>query len=157
MKSIKSIVAAALLIFLAVTADAADTLRLGVRGGAALNKSSLFTEAFGDLYLNRLISIGATAGFVAIDRDNNLSVKRDESVPITALFKVHAPIPLIKPYVGLGEALVFHDKRGVKGTPVALAGLNFDLGLLPVFLNLEYRRQFNDQLDFLGGGLGVRF
>ena len=43
MKSIKSIVAAALLIFLAVTADAADTLRLGVRGGATilLNRMSL--------------------------------------------------------------------------------------------------------------------
>ena len=157
MKNIRSIAAAALIVMLAVTADAADTVRIGIRGGAALNKSSVFTEAFGDLYLNRLISIGATAGFTAIDRDNRLSVTRDESVPITALFKVHAPIPLVTPYAGFGEALVFHDKRGVKGTPVALAGLNFDLGLLPVFFNLEYRRQFNDQLDFLGGGLGVRF
>lgn len=153
----KSFAAVVVMILMAVTVEAADSIRVGVRGGAALSKNSFFTEAFGDLYLNRLISIGATAAFVTIDRDNSLSAKRDESVPVTALFKVHAPIPFIKPYAGLGEALVFHDKRGVKGTPVALAGINFDLGLLPVFLNLEYRRQFDDKLDFLGGGLGARF
>lgn len=157
MKSVRSIAVAALISLLAVTADAADTVRIGIRGGAAMNRSSTFTEAFGDLYLNRLVSIGATAGFVTIDRDNNLSVKRDQSIPVTALFKVHAPAPLIKPYAGLGAALSFHDERGVKGTPVALAGINLDLGLLPAFVNLEYRRQFNDSLDFLGGGVGVRF
>jgi hypothetical protein len=157
MKSIKSIAVAALITLLAVTAEAADSIRMGIRGGAAVNKSSYFTEAFGDLYLNRLVSIGATAGFVTIDRDNSLNVKRDESVPITALFKVHAPIPLIKPYAGLGAALVFHDKRGVKGTPTALAGINLDLGLLPLFVNAEYRRQFDDKLDFLSGGVGIRF
>lgn len=157
MKNIRNIAVAAVLVLLAVTADAADTIRLGVRAGAALSKSSFFTEAFGDLYLNRLISVGATAGFVTIDRNDNWSAQRDESVPVTALFKIHVPIPLIKPYAGLGEALVFHDKRGVKGTPVALAGINIDPLLLPVFLNLEYRRQFDDRLDFLGAGLGVRF
>jgi hypothetical protein len=27
----------------------------------------------------------------------------------------------------------------------------------PIFLNAEYRRQFDDKLDFLAGGVGVSF
>ena len=141
----------------ASTACASDSISLGVRGGAAAGRSSYFTEAFGDLYLNRLISVGATAGYFLIDNNKNLSAKRDASVPVTALFKIHVPTPIISPYAGLGEALVFHDKRRVNGTPVALAGINLGLGPTPIFLNIEYRRQFDDKLDFLSGGIGVGF
>ncbi|MBI2354041.1 MAG: hypothetical protein HYV06_03250 [Deltaproteobacteria bacterium] len=146
-----------ILFSLATSVCAADTLGVGVRAGAAAGRSSWFTEVFGDLYLDRLFSLGATVGYVLVDRDKLNSVKRDESLPITALFKLHAPLPLIKPYAGLGSALVFHDKRGVKGTPVALAGLDLGLGPVPLYLNIEYRRQFDDELDFISGGVAVRF
>lgn len=144
-----------LLLLFASNASAADSIALGVRAGSATNHDSYFTEVYGDLYINRLVSLGATVAFTSVDRGSGL--KRDESVPITALFKVHAPIPLIQPYAGLGAATVFHGHRGIKGTPVALVGLDVKLGVLPLFLNLEYRRQFDDQLDYLGGGVGISF
>lgn len=153
----RTLITLLMLLSLATGVCAAETLGAGIRAGAAVGKSSYFTEVFGDLYLDRLFSVGATVGYVLVDRDDPGSVKRDESLPITALFKLHAPLPFIKPYAGLGSALVFHDRRGIKGTPVALAGLDLGLGPLPLYLNLEYRRQFDDQLDFLGAGLGVRF
>lgn len=153
----RTLVTLLILLSLATSVCAADTFGVGVRAGAATGKSSYFTEVFGDLYLDRLLSVGATVGYVLVDRDELGSVKRDESLPITALFKLHAPLPFIKPYAGLGSALVFHDRRGVKGTPVALAGLDLGLGPLPLYLNLEYRRQFDDELNFLGAGLAVRF
>lgn len=143
------------LLSLATTVCAADSIAVGVRGGAAVGEKSYSTEVFGDLYLNRLVSIGATLGYTMIDKDNKHIFKRDESVPITALFKVHAPIPFVKPYAGLGQALIFHDKRGTKGSAIGLAGLNFPIG--PIFLNAEYRRQFDDKLDFLAGGVGISF
>lgn len=151
----KTIIALFITLALAANALAADSLGIGIRGGAATNRSSNFTEAFADLYLNRLVSVGATVAYVMLDRDNAKSIRRDESLPITALFKIHAPIPFFQPYAGLGAALVFHDKRGTKGTPVALAGGDLLFG--PFFVNVEYRRQFDDELNFLGGGVGVRF
>ncbi|MDO9308119.1 MAG: hypothetical protein Q7V04_03540 [Deltaproteobacteria bacterium] len=143
------------LLAIATTAGAADSIAVGVRAGAAAGESSYSTEVFGDLYLNRLVSIGATLGYTMIDKDDKRTFSRDESVPITALFKVHAPIPFVKPYAGLGQALIFHDKRGTKGSVIGLAGLNFPIG--PIFLNAEYRRQFDDKLDILAGGVGISF
>lgn len=151
----KTIITMLITMALAANAMAADSLGIGIRGGGTTNRSSNYTEAFADLYLNRLVSIGATAAYVMLDKDNANSIRRDESVPITALFKLHAPLPFFQPYAGLGAALVFHDKRGAKGTPVALAGGDLLFG--PFFLNMEYRRQFDDELNFLGGGVGVRF
>ena len=140
---------------LAAPAIASDSIGAGIRAGAVTGRSSYFTEAYGDLYLNRLISLGATVAYVRLD--NKISARRDESLPITALFKIHAPIPIFQPYAGLGAALVFHDRRGVKGTPVALAGGDLRLGFSPVYLNVEYRRQFDDKLNFLSGGIGLKF
>lgn len=142
---------------LASTAAASDSISIGARAGAVTGQSSTFTEAFADLHLNQLFSIGATAAYMAVDRDKVSSVKRDESVPITALFKLHAPIPVFSPYAGLGAALVFHDKRGAKGTPVALLGGDLGIPATPLFLNVEYRRQFDDALNILAGGVGIRF
>ena len=142
------------LLALAAPSFASDSIAVGVRAGVAAGKSSFSTEAFGDLYINRLISIGATLGYTVIDKDR-FTVKRNTSVPITALFKVHAPLPIVKPYLGLGQALIFHDKRATKGSVIGLAGLNFPIG--PLFLNAEYRRQFDDKYDFLAGGVGVSF
>ena len=136
-------------------ATADDSISLGVRYGAAVGRTGHYTEAFGDLHINRLVSIGATAGYTMIDKDNKHSFKRDDAVPIIALFKVYAPTPLFKPYAGLGQALIFHDKRGTKGSVVGLAGLNIPIG--PLFINGEYRRQFDDKLDFLAAGLGISF
>lgn len=149
----KSIAILFALLTFSANAFASDSIALGVRAGAATNHDSYFTELYGDLFINRLVSIGAAVAFTSVDH----GIRRDESVPITALFKVHAPIPLIKPYAGLGAATVFHGHRGVKGTPVALVGLDLKLGPTPIFFNLEYRRQFDDQLDYLGGGVGLRF
>jgi hypothetical protein len=153
----KTIVTLLLLLSIATSACAADSIAVGLRSGGNANRGGYFAEAFGDLYLNRLVSIGATAAYVMLDRDNVKSIKRDSSVPITALFKIHAPLPYVQPYAGLGAALVFHDQRGVKGTPVALVGADMGLGKTPFFLNVEYRRQFDDKLDFLGGGVGLKF
>jgi len=143
------------LLSLAVNASAADSISLGARAGASLGPTGYYTEAFGDLHLNRFLSIGATVGYMAIDIDNKHIFKRDESLPITALFKLYAPTPIVKPYVGLGQALIFHDNRGTKGSVVGLVGANFPIG--PIFINAEYRRQFDDRLDFLGGGVGISF
>lgn len=147
-----------LLILLALTAPvyAADSIAIGVRAGAAVGEKSYNTEAFADLYLNRLISIGATIGYTMVD-SHRYTVARDTAVPITALFKLHLPTPVLKPYAGLGQALIFHDKRGTKGSPVGLIGIDIPFGPLPLFLNGEYRRQFDDKLDFLAGGIGVSF
>lgn len=154
----KRILAICLIILsLAATAGAADSFNIGARAGAVTGHDSTYTEAFADLYLNRLVSIGATLAYVAVDRGNLSSVKRDESVPVTALFKLHAPIPVLQPYAGLGAALVFHDKRGAKGTPVALVGGDMRIATTPLFLNVEYRRQFDDELNILAGGIGLRF
>jgi len=150
-----SILALVVLLSLLTGAFAADSISLGLRAGATVGQSGNFTEAFGDLHLNRLVSIGATLGYNMIEKDNKHLFKRDESLPITALFKVYAPTPLVKPYAGLGQALIFHDKRGTKGSVVGMAGLNLPIG--PIFLNAEYRRQFDDKLDFLAGGVGVSF
>ncbi|MDU0457954.1 MAG: hypothetical protein RW306_04400 [Geobacteraceae bacterium] len=151
----RCILALLALLAIATTASASDSIAVGVRAGAAAGESSYSTEVFGDLYLNRLVSIGATLGYTMVDKDNKRTFSRDESVPITALFKVHAPIPFVKPYAGLGQALIFHDKRGTKGSVIGLAGLNFPIG--PIFLNAEYRRQFDDKLDILAGGVGISF
>lgn len=134
---------------------AADSISLGLRAGAALDQSGHYTEAFGDLQLNKLVSIGATVGYMSIDSDNKHILRRDESMPITALFKVHAPTPVVKPYAGLGQALIFHDNRGTKGSVVGLVGLNMPVG--PIFINAEYKHQFDDELNFLAAGVGISF
>lgn len=137
---------------------ASDSIGLGVRAGAAANAgNSQFYEAFADLYLNRLISVGAEVAYVVADYKNLNTVRRDESMPITALFKVHAPIPFLSPYAGAGQALIFHDRRATKGSPVFLGGLDFGFGLPLLFVNVEYRRQVDDKLDFIAGGVGVKF
>lgn len=151
----RSIFTLVALLSLVSSAFAADSISLGLRAGAAVGQAGHYTEAFGDLYLNRLVSIGATLGYTMIDKDNKHIFRRDESLPITALLKVYAPTPLVKPYAGLGQALIFHDKRGTKGSVIGLVGLNFPIG--PIFLNAEYKRQFDDKLDFLAGGVGVSF
>lgn len=153
----KIILALSLLAATAAPALADDSIALGVRGGAATNHSSHIMELFGDLYLNNLISIGATASYQVIESDNAKSIKRDESMPITALAKLHAPLPFISPYAGLGEAVIFHNKRSATGSPVFLAGLDFKPLPLPLFLNFEYRHQLNGELNILAGGLGVKF
>ncbi|HIJ95606.1 MAG TPA: hypothetical protein HPP94_07695 [Desulfuromonadales bacterium] len=142
------------LLALAAPACASDSIAVGVRGGVAVAEKSFSTEVFGDLYLNRLLSVGATFGYTMIDKDKH-SFKRDTSVPITALFKVHAPVPFIKPYAGLGQALIFHNSKATKGSVIGVAGLNLPIG--PLFLNAEYRRQFDDKHDFLAGGAGIAF
>lgn len=145
------------LLTLAATALASDSIGIGARAGAVAGQSSTFTEAFADLYLNRFFSIGATAAYMSVDRDKVSTIKRDESVPVTALFKLRAPLPYLQPYAGLGAALVFHDKRGAKGTPVALLGGDLGIPATPLFLNVEYRRQFDDALNILAGGVGIKF
>lgn len=152
----KRIIFALFVLFsMVTTAVASDSISLGLRAGATVGQSGNYTEVFGDLYINRLVSIGATVGYSMIEKDNKRTFKRDEALPIIALFKVHAPIPFIKPYAGLGQALIFHDHRGTKGSVIGLAGANFPIG--PIFLNAEYRRQFDDKLDFLAAGIGVSF
>ena len=152
----KIIVALITLLVVSTSVYAADSIGVGIRAGAAANRSSSFTEVFGDLYLNRLVSVGGAVAYTSVDYVNP-GVKRDESVPVTAMFKVHAPLTVLKPYAGLGAAMIFHDRRGVKGTPVALVGADLKLGRSPLFLNVEYRRQFDDGLDFVAGGVGVKF
>lgn len=149
----------ALLIIMATSfqASASDSVALGVRIGAVADQSSFITEAFGDLYLNKLISVGGTLGYQVLDRDDKKSIKRDESVPVTVLAKLHAPLPILSPYLGLGEAIVFHDKRTATGSPVAIAGLDFKPMPLPLFVNLEYRHQLNGELNILAGGIGIKF
>lgn len=152
----KIFIATITVIAIAATSYASDSIGLGVRAGSATNYDGYFTEVYGDLYLNRIFSLGAALAYTSVDRGAT-GVKRDTSVPVTALFKVHAPIPFVQPYAGLGAALVFHNHRNVKGTPVALLGFDLKLGLTPFFLNMEYRRQFDDKLDYLGGGVGFKF
>lgn len=148
---------------LASTALAADSIAVGVRGGGEISnneiiKNSEFYEAFGDLYLNRLVSIGATLAYSAADHQSLGSIRREESYPITALFKVHAPIPFIQPYAGLGQAFIIHNHKSATGSPVAFVGADISPLPLPLFLNIEYRHQFNGgDLDFLAGGVGVKF
>lgn len=151
----RSIFTLVALLSLVTSAFAADSISLGLRYGGTLGESGQYTEAFGDLYLNRLVSIGATFGYTMVDKDNKRLFRRDESLPITALFKVYAPTPFVKPYAGLGQALIFHNHRGTKGSVIGVAGLNFPIG--PIFLNAEYRRQFDDKLDLLAGGVGISF
>lgn len=141
-----------------VTASfASDSIALGVRAGSATNHTSYITEVFGDLYLNKLISIGATAAYQMVDRDDRTTAKRDESLPITAIAKFHAPLPVLTPYAGLGQAIIFHDKTSATGSPVILAGVDFKPFPMPLFFNLEYRHQFNGALDILAAGAGVKF
>jgi hypothetical protein len=145
----------AMLIF-ATNVIAADSIGLGIREGAATNHdTSDFVDVFADLYLNRIVSIGASASYVMPNHNHISSIARSNSEPITALFKLHAPTPVLQPYAGLGEALEFHNKYGPTGTPVALAGLDFPIG--PLFLNAEYRREFNDMLNFVSVGAGIKF
>ncbi|MBT1072710.1 outer membrane beta-barrel protein [Pelotalea chapellei] len=145
-----------LILTLASGALAADTISAGVRAGATAGTSGFSTEVFADYHINRLFSVGATMGYVLLDHKNVSSARRDESMPVTALVKLRAPLPLLQPYVGVGQALIFRDKHASTGSPVVVAGLEYPL--LPfVFLNVEYRRQFNDQLNFIAGGAGLRF
>lgn len=132
---------------------ASDSIALGVRAGSATNHTSYITEVFGDLYLNKLISIGATVAYQMVDH----AAKRDESLPITAIAKFHAPLPVLTPYAGLGQAIIFHDKTSATGSPVILAGVDFKPFPMPLFFNLEYRHQFNGTLDILAAGAGVKF
>lgn len=146
-----------LLLCLAVSSSASDSIGAGIRAGTATGSSSYFTELFGDLYLNRLVSVGASAAYVSADSRHPSSVSRDESFPVTALFKLHAPIPFINPYAGLGEALIFHNRRSVTGSPVILVGADVTPGRIPLHLSLEYRHQINGEMNFLAGGVGIRF
>jgi hypothetical protein len=155
----KCILTLLVLLTMTTSAVASDLIAAGVRIGTVSNKNNgQYYEAFGDLYLNKLISIGATASYYLVDHNSLGSVKRDESMPITALFKVHAPlIPYIKPYVGLGQAVIFHNRYSATGSPVAIIGASISPLPSPLFLNVEYRHQFNGELDIFSGGVGVRF
>jgi opacity protein-like surface antigen len=146
-------------------AAAADTVAAGVRYGGEINsdsrvnKDSQFYEVFGDLYINRLVSVGATVSYTTADHKTFTSIKKEDSYPITALFKVHVPmIPFVDPYAGLGQAFIFHENHSSTGSPVVFAGANISPLPLPLFLNIEYRHQFNGgDLDFIAGGVGVKF
>lgn len=160
----KTIITLLALLSLVSTAVAEDSIAVGVRAGGEINsdsqisRNSEFYEAFGDLYINRLVSVGATLAYSAADHKTLGSFRREESYPVTALFKVHAPIPYIQPYAGLGQAFIFHDKHSATGSPVAFVGANFSPLPIPLFLNMEYRHQFNGgDLDFLAGGVGIKF
>jgi hypothetical protein len=160
----KTIIALLALLSMASIAVASDSIAVGVRAGGEINsngqinKNSEFYEAFGDLYINRLVSIGATIAYAAADHQTLGSFKREESYPLTALFKVHAPIPFIQPYAGLGQAFIVHKNHSATGSPVAFAGANISPLPMPLFFNIEYRHQFNGgDLDFLAGGVGVKF
>ena len=146
-----------MLVLAAVTnAVAADSIGIGIRDGIAHGHyDTNSVEAFGDLYLNPLISIGASAGYVMPNKNHINSIQRDKSVPITALFKAHIPIPLVRPYGGLGEAIEFHNHNIPTYTPVILGGADIPLGLF--FLNAEYRRHINDRMDFFSAGVGIKF
>ena len=160
----KTIITLLALLSLASTAVANDSIALGVRYGgevnsdSQINKNSEFYEAFGDLYLNRLISVGATLAYSSADHKTLNSVTREDSYPITALFKVHAPIPYIQPYAGLGQAFIIHKNHNASGSPVAFVGADISPLPTPLFLNIEYRHQFNGgDLDIIAGGVGVKF
>ena len=128
----KTLLALTMILSLAIatSALASDSIAIGVRDGIAhghYNTNS--AEAFGDLYLNPIVSIGASAGYVMPNKDHINSIQRDTSVPITALFKAHVPIPFVKPYAGLGEAIEFHGHNIPTYTPVALGGVDIPFGL----------------------------
>lgn len=153
MKRIGMMAAVIALALQAGVAAASDSIAAGVRVGSATGHETYYTEVFGDLYLNRLVSIGATFAYISQDRH----LERDRSLPITALFKVHAPIKAVQPYAGLGLAVIFRERLANKGTPVMLGGVDIPLGSTPLFLNAELRHEFNDSLTMLAGGLGVKF
>jgi len=160
----KTIITLLALLSLAGSAVAADSIAVGVRAGgeinsdSKINKNSEFYEAFGDLYINRLVSVGATLAYAARDHQTLGAFRREDSYPITALFKIHVPIPVIQPYAGLGQAFIFHNNHSATGSPVAFAGANISPLPMPLFLNIEYRHQFNGgDLDFLAGGVGIKF
>ena len=160
----KTIITLLALMSLVSTAVAEDSIAVGLRAGgeinsdSQINKNSEFYEAFGDLYINRLISIGATIAYSAADHKTLGAFRREESYPITALFKVHAPIPYIQPYAGLGQAFIIHRDHNATGSPVAFVGADISPLPMPLFLNIEYRHQFNGgDLDFLAGGVGIKF
>lgn len=143
----------ALSLLSATAAMASDSIAIGARAGSATGHSSYYTEAFGDLYLNQLVSIGATIAYTAEDRH----LERNKSLPLTALFKVHAPSKYVQPYAGLGLAVIFRDHLANKGTPVMLGGIDIPLGSTQIFLNGELRHEFNDSLNMLAGGIGLKF
>ncbi|MDA8429177.1 MAG: outer membrane beta-barrel protein [Geobacteraceae bacterium] len=160
----KTIIALLALLTISSAAVAADSIAFGVRAGGEIgsnnqiDRNTEFYEGFGDLYLNRLVSIGATLAYSAADHKSFGSIRRDESYPLTALFKVHVPIPFFQPYAGLGQAFILHNHRSSTGSPVAFAGADISPLPIPLFLNIEYRHQFNGgDLDFLAGGVGVKF
>jgi len=160
----KSIITLLALLALATSAVAADSIAIGVRAGGEINsdtqitKNTEFYEAFGDLYINRLVSVGATLAYSAADHKTLNSFRREESYPITALFKIHVPIPVIQPYAGLGQAFILHSHKSSTGSPIAFVGANISPLPIPLFLNVEYRHQFNGgDLDFLAGGVGFKF
>jgi hypothetical protein len=160
----KTIISLLAFLALASTAVAEDSIALGVRYGGEVNSSnkintnSEFYEAFGDLYINRLVSVGATLSYTSVDHKTLNSIRKDESYPVTALFKIHAPIPFIQPYAGLGQAFILHNNHSATGSPVAFAGANISPLPIPLFLNIEYRHQFNGgDLDFVAGGVGIKF
>lgn len=154
----KTLLAISLMLILAVAtnAPASDSIGLGIRDGIAHGHyDTNSVEAFGDLYLNPIISIGASAGYVMPNKSHINSIRRNKSVPVTALIKAHLPTPLIRPYAGLGEAIEFHDHNMSTYTPVVLGGADIPFGLF--FLNAEYRRHVNDRMDFFSAGVGIRF
>jgi hypothetical protein len=161
----KTIITLLALLAMATTAAASDSIAVGARYGGEINsndrinRNSTFYEAFGDLYLNRLVSIGATVSYTTADHKTFYSIKKEDSYPITALFKVHVPmIPFVDPYAGLGQAFIFHKNHSSTGSPVAFSGANIIPLPLPLFLNIEYRHQFNGgDLDFVAGGVGIKF
>jgi hypothetical protein len=160
----KTIITLLAFLSLAATAAADDSIALGVRAGGEISsdnqisRNSEFYEAFGDLYLNRLVSVGATLAYAAADHKSLGSFRKEESYPITALFKVHVPIPYVQPYAGLGQAFILHKNHNSTGSPVILAGADISPLPIPLFLNVEYRHQFNGgDLDYLAGGVGIKF
>ena len=160
----KTIITLLAVVSLASSAVANDSIAVGVRAGgeinsdSQINKNSEFYEAFGDLYINRLVSVGATLAYSAADHKNLGAFRREESYPITALFKVHAPIPYLQPYAGLGQAFILHRHHNATGSPIAFVGADISPLPMPLFLNIEYRHQFNGgDLDFLAGGVGIKF
>ena len=163
MKRIASVLLLAVLTS-APAAFADDSIAVGVRYGgeigenSSISRNSDYYEAFADIYLNRLISVGASISYLASDISDAGSFTKQQSYPVTALFKVHIPVPILHPYAGLGQAIIFHNRKSTSGSPVAFAGADFSPLPGPLFLNLEYRHQFNEgDRSFIAGGIGVKF
>lgn len=149
------------------TAAHAVGLDIGARFGGTLDEEPGTVELALRYFPNPLISLGGSLGYSDRRYEKDWYEKKSDIVQVGGFVNAHLPVPLIKPYAGVG--VLYYDVHSTSSSYPAdsysehtssmtiQGGVDLTLPVPFLGLNFEVRRLLNDCQTQLFGGFWLRF